>query len=96
MDGQGRNVVSSFIIYSTTVPGITTRVLLLYRRTTSSSTVYIVQCNVWVFKYKVRVILVCWSDVECVDKRFQGVSGYEAKLGGSREERDSSRLTINK
>jgi lysylphosphatidylglycerol synthetase-like protein (DUF2156 family) len=54
MDGQGRNVVSSFIIY---VPGITTCVLVLYRRTTSrsSSTVQctvgpisLVQCNVCV------------------------------------------------
>ena len=91
MGRQGRNVVSSFIIYYCTRYCITTCVLLLYRRTTSSSTVYhIVQCNVMsrsLFKCKVRVILVLERRGVC-GQEFQGVSGYEAKLGDPRERKE--------
>ena len=52
MDGQGRNVVSSFIIY---VPGITTCVLVLYRRTTSRSS-STVQCTVGPISFNVMSV----------------------------------------
>ena len=103
MGRQGRNVVSSFIIYYCTRYYYLWQLLnnKLYTSVLCTSTgvllvglvvQYCISFNVMsgsLFNCKVRVILVSLSDVECVDKSFKGSRDMSGEAWGSREERDS-------
>ena len=102
MDGQGRNVVSSFIIYYCTRYYYLWQLLnnKLYTSVLCTSTgvllvglvvQYCISFNVMsgsLFNCKVRAILVCSERRGVCGQEFQGVSGYEAKLGDPRERKE--------